>query len=81
MHIVRSQPQSNRRAPSAVDRRVEHAAVYAAAGEIGIDVRDVGHGGECVRVVPAAADMREYERAPRMPHGEPREVGAIRDLL
>src|SRR5438067_11408997 len=60
---------------------VEHAAIDAAAGQVRKYVRHVEHRREGMRVAAAPADVRENEIDPRMPHGEPGEIGTIRDLL
>ena len=47
-----------------VDCGVDHAAVHAAAGEIGVDVGSVHDRRQRVRPIAAAAQMREDERRP-----------------
>ncbi len=79
--MVTSVPQSRRARAEPDDGIVDHAAVDAAPGEVGDDVRHVADGVERVRVITAAADVREDERDGRMPRRESREVDAIGDLL
>src|ERR1043165_8971661 len=43
--------------PECLERLVEHAAIHAAPGEIGQDVRMIGDRGERVHVIPAPTDV------------------------
>src|SRR6185436_12091744 len=67
--------------PYGIETGLEHCPIYPATREIHEDVGEVAHGEQRANLRTAAADVRQNEAHPGMPHGQsPQHDGSRRFL-